>query len=323
MSKQQDKILLVGAGPMAIEYARVLKAMNLPFITVGRGQQSATKFKSEIGLEALTGGIDKWLDVTNYLPNTAIVSVDEKSLGSVARLLLNKGIKKILVEKPGGFDFDDIKSMASLAKQKNAQVLVAYNRRLYQSVVKAQQLIKAEGGPMSFNFEFTEWGHTIPEERKRSKVTHEWFLGNSTHVIDLAFYIGGQPEIMKCFTAGHLSWHPKAAVFSGAGISKTGALFSYHANWQSAGRWGVEILTKKNKYIFRPLEKLQVLPIASIKQELVDLDYSIDEKFKPGIYLQVDKFLNNPTELLPIDKQIDHLNYYQAMLKGEPYPTDQ
>ena len=46
--------------------------------------------------------------------------------------------------------------------------------------------------------------------------------------------------------------------FSGAGISISGALFSYQANWQSAGRWSVEILTKKNRLILCPLEELKV-----------------------------------------------------------------
>ncbi len=33
----EDTILLVGAGPIAVEYAKVLTALHVPYIVVGRG----------------------------------------------------------------------------------------------------------------------------------------------------------------------------------------------------------------------------------------------------------------------------------------------
>ena len=76
----------------------------------------------------------------------------------------------------------------------------------------------------------------------------EWFLQNSSHVIDLAFFIGGHPTDLKSFVSAGASWHPSGTVFSGAGVTSSNALFSYNANWDSAGRWWVEFLTKENRY---------------------------------------------------------------------------
>jgi len=43
------KILLVGAGNMAREYAKVLKAQKVPFVVVGRGTNSARDFENTTG----------------------------------------------------------------------------------------------------------------------------------------------------------------------------------------------------------------------------------------------------------------------------------
>ena len=132
-----------------------------------------------------------------------------------------------------------------MSENANAKVFIAYNRRFYRAVSEAKRLIEGDGGVTSFNFEFTEWSHEIERLSKAPGVKEKWFLGNSTHVVDLAFFLGGKPSEISCYTQGGTDWHPTASLFSGAGVSEHGALFSYNANWESAGRWGVEVLTKK------------------------------------------------------------------------------
>ena len=45
---KSEPILLVGAGPMAIEYARILKDADVNYTVVGRGLNSANKFEKEL-----------------------------------------------------------------------------------------------------------------------------------------------------------------------------------------------------------------------------------------------------------------------------------
>ena len=52
----------------------------------------------------------------NKVPDKAIVAVTEDQLGITTRQLIKAGCKEILVEKPGGFDIKDIKSVATEAK---------------------------------------------------------------------------------------------------------------------------------------------------------------------------------------------------------------
>ena len=54
-------ILLVGAGNMAREYAKVLKALKKSFLAVGRGEENASAFEKTTGIPAVTGGLEKWL----------------------------------------------------------------------------------------------------------------------------------------------------------------------------------------------------------------------------------------------------------------------
>ena len=220
--------------------------------------------------------------------------------------------KNILVEKPAGLHKKEFEDLVQATKEKDSNVFVAYNRRFYASVLKAQEIIKEDAGVTSFNFEFTEWGHVIAPLTKAEGVKEKWFLGNSTHVVDLAFFLGGQPEKICNFTNGSLDWHPSSSVFSGAGVSDKNALFSYQADWGSAGRWSVEILTKENRLILRPMEKLQIQKRGSIAQEFDEsIDYTLDNKFKPGLYLQTESFLNNKFDrFCSIEEQNIMLNTY-------------
>ena len=43
-------------------------------------------------------------------------------------------------------------------------------------------------------------------------------------------------------------------------------------------------MTRQRRFIFRPLEKLQVQKLASVAIEELPLDDRLDKEFKPGLY---------------------------------------
>lgn len=307
-------IWLVGAGPMAIEYITVLNALNVPCKVIGRGAASAEECRLKTGAKVLLGGLEKYISECEELPSAAIVSVGVEELSNVAITLIRNGVKRILVEKPGGLNDDEIRSLHDEAKKKNTEVYIAYNRRFYSSTRKAQEIINADGGVTSFNFEFTEWSHQIVNIQKAPGIKENWLLANSSHVIDLAFFLGGKPKEISCYKAGGLDWHPSGSIFAGAGIAENGALFSYQANWEAPGRWGVEVLTKKHRLILKPLEKLYIQKIGSVTVEEILLEDDLDKKFKPGLYRQVQAFIEDETSsMLKIQEQSTNLSYYQTI----------
>lgn len=313
----KHKLILVGAGPIAVQYSQILSHMGQEHTVIGRGTNSSTEFEKLTGNAALIGGLENWLKSNPPVPEKAIVAVTENELGKAVLQLLNFGVKSILVEKPGAFTLEEIQEVAAKAKEKKADVFIAYNRRFFASTRKAQQIIAEDGGVTSFYFEFTEWSHVIAPLQKAEGVKEQWFLQNSSHVIDLAFYLGGAPEKMNSYVSGSLDWHPAASVFAGSGISKQGALFSYQANWEAPGRWAVEILTKKHRLYFKPMEKLQIQKIGSVAIEMVEIDDELDQKFKPGYFLEVKQFLNNnKTGFCMIEEQSKMVEFYNKILHG-------
>ncbi len=310
----KKNIWLVGTGLMGIEYCKVLQSLDVPFEVIGRGTESAKKFESRSGIVPKTGGMAEYLRNSISIPEHAIVAVSVEQLASVAIQILETGVKKVLVEKPGGLTTKEIESVAQIAKRKNAEVFVAYNRRFYSSVFKAEDIIHEDGGVTSFHFEFTEWSHIIEGLQKAQGVKENWFYVNSTHVLDLAFFLGGKPKKIASFTSGGTSWHPHASVFTGAGVSESGALFSYQANWEAPGRWGVEILTKKHRLILRPLEKLQVQNVGDLEVKPIPIDDELDIKFKPGLYREVKSFLNDDqSRFLTIYDHVRSFSFYETI----------
>ena len=310
-----DNVWLIGAGVMAQEYIKVLDDLKKEIVVIGRGEETAKKCQEATGCSVLLGGLNEFLNTKPEICTHAIVSVGVERLYDTTKELLEYGVKNILVEKPGAIYKNQFQELVELSHVKSANVIIAYNRRFYASVLKAQEIIAQDGGVISFNFEFTEWAHEIEKLTKGEGVMENWFLANSTHVVDMAFYLGGKPKEICSFSRGGLDWHPSSSNFSGAGISENGALFNYQANWESAGRWSVEILTKEHRLIFKPMERLQVQNRGSINQEFDEsIDYKLDEKYKPGLYLQTKRFLeNNFKNMCSIDEQNVMFSTYKKM----------
>ena len=297
-------ILLIGTGPMAIEYSKVLLAMNKKFIVVGRGSKSASLFEQKTGIIPELGGLDLYLKEKKLNKNTlAIIATGTEILMSIIHQLLKSGVEKILVEKPAAISIDELLDNETVLKPYNDLIFIAYNRRFYASVIEAERLIMEDGGLQSMHFEFTEWAHTIEPLQKAEGVKENWFFANSTHVVDLAFYLAGKPINMKSFSkSGKLKWHSKTN-FVGAGETNKGVLFSYISNWESAGRWGIELLTQNRRIYLKPMEDIHVQMKGSISVIKHEVDLSLDDKFKAGLYLQVEEFISGLTNRLPSIKE--------------------
>lgn len=317
MSNYVTPLLLVGCGYMGAEYAAVLQALGVDFCVAGRSQQSAETFFHKTGIRPAPGGLETFMNAQSAPPQEAIVAVSFESLYPAVKLLLQSGVKRILVEKPGGVTYEQIQELSQMAEQLGSQVFIAYNRRFYASVIQAKRCIAEDGGVSSFRFEFTEWAHKIGLLDKPPIQLRHWFLGNSTHVIDLAFYLGGMPAVMNSYTAGSLDWYDKASSFSGAGLTVDGVPFSYHADWESAGRWSVEILTKKRKLLLCPLEELRSQPRGLLTVEKLDIEDTLDINYKPGLYRQTSAFLTDGSApLLSLAEHVKLCRFYQQIEFG-------
>lgn len=314
---KQPAVLLVGTGNMAREYVKVLKAQNVTFEVVGRSAGSVRRFCEETGVTARAGGIGQWLAERREddHPQTAIVAVQGVLAADVVSQMLPCGFDRILVEKPCGMTEEEVDLISELATRTGTKVFVAYNRRFYASVLAAEKIIAEDGGVTSFCFEITERGFDPCRQDVQST-----FIGNDGHVMDLAFFLGGEPEKLFAITQNNCVDFQggDTVAFAGCGITKTGASFSYRGDWFAPGRWGVEIMTRGHRLIFRPLETLQIQNMGSFAITSVDIDDELDRTYKPGFFLETSEFLNHPDNprLLTVQEQAEHMKVYYQMLRG-------
>lgn len=310
-------ILLIGTGPMAVDYTNVLQALSQAFTVIGRGEASAKIFEEKTGIFPVTGGIDNYLLTNKVKSNTsAIIATGTEALMPTLLKLVKAGVKNILIEKPAALSIEELLENQKYLKAVEKTIFVAYNRRLYTSVNKVSRLIEEDGGLQSIHFEFTEWAHKIEPLEKAAGVKENWFFANSTHVVDTAFFLAGKPSEWAAFSkSGDLVWHPKTN-FSGAGITEKGVLFSYISNWESAGRWSIELLTKRKRIYLKPIETVMIQNKGSLEIMNIDFDNQIDLTYKPGIYNQVKSFLTNHKNLKTLAEHFeDASNIYSKIIK--------
>ena len=48
---------LIGSGLMALDYAKIIKALNIEFTVIGRGIKSAQNFEKITGTKVIKGGL--------------------------------------------------------------------------------------------------------------------------------------------------------------------------------------------------------------------------------------------------------------------------
>lgn len=295
-------MLLVGAGPMAKCYAEVLSYLHIEFTVVCRSETSLRDFKKSYDVEGFSGGL------LNYIRqgsrhDTAIVAVNTTELASCTKELIRAGYKKILVEKPGALSSKELQQVAELSHSR-CDVFIAYNRRFLPSVVTLQSKLNSANQLVSCHFDFTERTKIISNLDKPLSELNRWVIANSSHIIDLSYFLIGLPRegFVSNVKQGSLKWH-NASIFTGCGTSSKKVPFTYHSNWQSAGRWSVEIMTDSGKYLLCPIEKLLFCEYGKFEFEDLDLIGTEPRGIKPGLYNMMNAFLCNDRNLPTIFEQ--------------------
>ena len=290
------KVIVVGAGNIAIEYIKVLYSLGIEPIVVGRGIKNINKIKEKFqGIIAFSGGIKKYLE-TNEPSEYSIVATDLENLSKTVKVLIGNNVKNILVEKPLTISIDSAKELVNLSRNKNVKISIGFNRRAYQAIIKSKEIIKMDGGVKSFHFDFSEaiYRQTKSDLEKYSKNNLKyWGICNSSHVIDTVFYLCGNVKEINCFQYGtDINWHSNGSKFIGNGLTLNDIPFTYNSDWTSPGKWSIIINTSNHKLIFSPMERLKVQTKDSFQVKEVKLDYDIDNEFKAGFHTQCKYFLN-------------------------------
>jgi len=307
-------IILIGAGEISKDYAKVLKDLGQDFEVISRSKKPLEYFNEKYKSTVHHGGIENY-NFDNKIITHAIVATPIESLYEVGRKLISKGIKNILLEKPGPISKTELKRLQSVASKNGVNIYIAFNRRFYQSVIFLKKILLKER-ILGINFEITEWPSTIDDTKYSDDVLNKWILSNSSHVIDTVLSIGGKFKELNSYQSGSsIKWHPAGDTFIGSGITEKNIPFTYFGYWNSAGRWGIEIFTDNGKFILKPLESLQYQEKNTVQvSEYPGINYELDKLYKPGLYLQTKAFLYDKSpDICSIQEQLDNFDLYKEI----------
>ena len=250
------KVLIIGGGEIAKQYALAFLKFNISDVTIiTKTGNSISNFCVEKNLKLLKGGFETNLSNLKKM-DLVIIATPIPILIKATQLCIDNGQDNILIEKPGSLYSKELLSLSNTCMDK--KIRIGYNRLVYPNLHKLKKLINSEGGVTSCRFTFTEWLDRIEFEKDESVVHQRWGISNTLHVISMAFDIIGLPKEITSIQSGKIDWHDSGSQFIGSGISENNIPFTYHADWGSGGRWGIEVFTKENSYILIPLEELYV-----------------------------------------------------------------
>jgi len=288
------KVLIIGGGEIAKQYALAFLKFHISDITIiVKTGDSISNFCIEKNLKLLKGGFEIHLSNLKKM-DLVIIATPIPILINATQLCIDNGQDNILIEKPGSLYSKELLSLSKTCKDK--KIRVGYNRLVYPNLHKLKKLINSEGGVTSCRFTFTEWLDRIEFEKDELIVHQRWGIGNSLHVISMAFDIIGLPKEITSIQSGKIDWHDSGSQFIGCGTSENNIPFTYHADWGSGGRWGIEIFTKENSYILIPLEELYVCKKFTGTVVPVEFDVAFPD-VKLGIPEEIAIMLDNTSGL--------------------------
>jgi hypothetical protein len=313
--KKLKYIWLVGGGKISKEYLKVLPNFNYKIVVITRRRKKISvlkKYKNQISIEY--GGLSNYLKTSPTKPDKAIIAVNTRYLHKISKVLIDYGIKSIMVEKPAALKLYELKKIKKMISKKKINYVIAYNRRFYGSINYIQKLIlnnKVRG----VYFDLTEWVHKIKLSDYSKLELRKWFLCNTSHIIDLVFYLVGQSKKVYFINRDAIKWH-KPVFFNGNGITKKNIPFVYRGDWLSHGRWEIKIFFKGFVAKLKPIESLNIEYIS--KKNIKIEKFKNESKYKPGFYNMCNSFIkNNLQEFCTIDQQINNFKFVHRILGWE------
>ncbi len=249
-------VTVLGYGAMGREYVKALRSLGVRRVTVcSRSAAPLEALRGVEGLETQSGGYAALRRRADDA-DAAIVAVPTAELAPAARHLAGLGFRELLIEKPVALRAAEIEALHREMSAAAVRATAAYNRVAYPSFHEVAARACDEGGITSCTYTFTEFIPRLDPSRYPPEEMRRWGIANSLHVMSMAHGLIGWPDRYGAFRSGEVAWHPAGAVFVGAGISRAGIPFAYHADWGSTGRWSVEVHTARASYRLCPLEQV-------------------------------------------------------------------
>jgi predicted dehydrogenase len=287
------RLALIGCGRIAEFHAPAFReaGFELAAVCSRPGSERIHPFAERHGISSVFDSIDLLLRARDEWDALLVaVTVEETSEVLVASLATDA---PILVEKPVALKSDDLAPLID----RNLPVLVAYNRRFYNTVREARKEVLACAPPIA-NLIVPE--SIRPPSGDGSLSYMKPFFGNSVHALDLARYVFGRLTVQHVRrAAGELG---EVAGIAALIETEAGTVLQFTANWGAPANFTLSLDWPGRRLELKPFEAATIYQGMEVKEPTretpirtyvptqtgrVDLD-EVDSRFKPGFVGQAE-----------------------------------
>ena len=286
-------IAIIGSGNQAIRYATASSNLNIEYDIISNRNKADLSCINEFHSSRRILSFEEVSDFVFY--DLIICSSRTEANLSAAHYLLDLGVKKILVEKPISFIFEDIKSLISKSVAYGANVMEVRNRRFLESVAYLKNISSTIS---SIRLDLSEEPSRIYSTHPSSSINN-WLRSGSIHMLDLLCYlfddypkinyIFRKPPVLSQFTFDYFS----------CSLTYGTCEVCVLADFVGPGKWSLQAVCPDKRLILEPTEVLSIQPLGtfSVSQELTS---SLSNTYE---YMILDALLDDP-QVLPSNVDI-------------------
>jgi predicted dehydrogenase len=279
-------VAFIGAGYMAVEHARALKATGrvaIVGVTGGKSRKTeefAAQFDCPIfpDIAALYEGTRA---------QAVVLAVPELACRQACEQLFPFPWRSLL-EKPVGYNLAEAEYLLSLSQRLNRQDYVALNRRSYGATRAAIAMLANTDGRRLIQVHDTQDLAGARASGQPPEVVGNYMFANSLHLVDY-FSIFARGDIVAVRSLH--AYDPQRPHSVAAALEfSSGDRGIYVAGWDLPGPWYVTIANASLRCELRPLEQLGFQLQGERRLTMVGADPD-DLTYKPGLKFQADQFL--------------------------------
>ena len=284
----KKKICFIGAGKTMEKHLEVFsKFKNLELVGIyNRTTRKAHQIKNKFKINRVFNNIDEMYSLTK--PNYVIVVVSPDVNFKIIRNCL-KYPWIIFTEKPLGLNYVQAKNLIKFSIKKKRKLFIALNRRNF---VSTKELVKIIDKKKNIKRDVEILDQQSPSKKYfKKKVLNNWQFANSIHLIDyISLICRGK---ISSYKKKLIELNSKQKVLECVIKFSSGDTCKYRALWFLPGKWQVKVRLDKYIYTLRPLERIKISELNKSNFSNLKLDYSLDNKFKPGFFSQAKSLIND------------------------------
>lgn len=293
------KIGFIGCGKIAPFHADTIRELghNITCVANRTISDKVLNFRVEYGVSNL---YTNWKEMLNKETLDAIWLITPWNQNNEILVdLIPYGIP-IFAEKPVGVSSEEVKNLIALQKKFGTKIQVGHNRRFYDFIPSLKAKIESSKF-RSVIVEIPETTEHLNEEGKEYLWMH-----NSSHVIDLLYYLVGPMEVQFASKNGILEKTMDS--FDALLTTKKSVPVHINAIWNSPTNFSIRFFLDNRIYELRPIEFLNVyegfdvlqpneeVPVRRYNPRKIFSRYASSKgnSFKPGFFNQTKYFLEGP-----------------------------